>query len=182
MHIFFQPRSQGLSKMRDPGNEVDFFRNNTLKVLQKLLLRIFWSFFQPKWYDFPNAKAVLVNFSSVGKPGECGLLRYFELYSALLHDHLSMKTVNQSINQSINQLINKLYLPSNTSPFSYFPKGTCASADSSRTWQDYTRHTNQPMSNKHWGAGPDLEAGEVDRLTGCCCECCHVTCCKACCG
>ena len=24
-----------------------------------------------------------------------------------------------------------------------------------------------------WGPGPDLEAAEVDRLTGCCCECCH---------
>ena len=29
-----------------------------------------------------------------------------------------------------------------------------------------------------WGPGPDLEAAEVDRLTGCCCECCH---CDSCC-
>ncbi|KAJ7392057.1 hypothetical protein OS493_015003 [Desmophyllum pertusum] len=61
-------------------------------------------------------------------------------------------------------------------------EGKPTSADSSRTWDDYTRHTTQPMSSKHWGAGPDLEAGEVDRLNGCCCECCHVSCCKVCCG
>ena len=29
-----------------------------------------------------------------------------------------------------------------------------------------------------WGSGPDLKAAEVDRLTGCCCECCH---CDSCC-
>ena len=31
-----------------------------------------------------------------------------------------------------------------------------------------------------WGTGPDLEASEVDRLTGCCGECCHKSCCSWC--
>ena len=32
-----------------------------------------------------------------------------------------------------------------------------------------------------WGPGPDLEAAEVDRLMGCCCECCHCSCPSKCC-
>ncbi|CAH3128788.1 unnamed protein product [Porites lobata] len=61
-------------------------------------------------------------------------------------------------------------------------EGTPSPIGLARSWEDYTRDTNQPMSGKKWGSGPDLEAGEVDRLTGCCCECCHVTCWRACCG
>ena len=35
------------------------------------------------------------------------------------------------------------------------------------------------VGSGEWGPGPDLEAAKVDRLTGCCCECCH---CDSCCG
>ena len=65
--------------------------------------------------------------------------------------------------------------------FSFF-QGTPSPTGFARSWEDYTPDTNQPMGGKKWGSGPDLEAGEVDRLTGCCCECCHVTCWRACCG
>ncbi|XP_022798353.1 uncharacterized protein LOC111336511 [Stylophora pistillata] len=60
--------------------------------------------------------------------------------------------------------------------------GITNSTESLRSWTDCIRHTHQPINSKLWGPGPDLEAGEVDRLTGCCCECCHVTYYNSCCG
>ncbi|XP_044176901.1 uncharacterized protein LOC114967550 isoform X2 [Acropora millepora] len=37
------------------------------------------------------------------------------------------------------------------------------------TWADY----GEDLDTKEWGPGPVLSAEEVDRLTFCCCECCH---------
>ena len=37
------------------------------------------------------------------------------------------------------------------------------------TWADY----GEDLDTKKWGPGPVLSAEEVDRLTFCCCECCH---------
>ena len=47
------------------------------------------------------------------------------------------------------------------------------------TWKEALRDIDVDLEAKLWGPGPDLEAAEVDRLTFCCCECCHD---KPCCG
>lgn len=39
------------------------------------------------------------------------------------------------------------------------------------TWADY----GEDLDTKDWGLGPVLSAEEVDRLTFCCCECCHTS-------
>lgn len=41
------------------------------------------------------------------------------------------------------------------------------------TWAQYTRDTGEDLDTEEWGSGPVLRADEVDRLTFCCCECCH---------
>ncbi|XP_048589540.1 uncharacterized protein LOC5516493 isoform X2 [Nematostella vectensis] len=41
------------------------------------------------------------------------------------------------------------------------------------TWGEYARDTSKNLDPKRWGPGPVLKAEEVDRLTFCCCECCH---------
>ena len=40
------------------------------------------------------------------------------------------------------------------------------------TWEEY----GEDLETKEWGRGPVLSAEEVDRLTFCCCECCHTSC------
>ena len=40
------------------------------------------------------------------------------------------------------------------------------------TWADY----GEDLDPNVWGPGPFLTAEEVDRLTFCCCECCHSKC------
>ena len=39
------------------------------------------------------------------------------------------------------------------------------------TWADY----GEDLDKNVWGPGPFLSAEEVDRLTFCCCECCHTS-------
>jgi len=39
------------------------------------------------------------------------------------------------------------------------------------TWADY----GEDLDTNEWGPGPVLSAEEVDRLTFCCCECCHTS-------
>lgn len=41
------------------------------------------------------------------------------------------------------------------------------------TWGEYTRDTNIKLDPKDWGTGPVLTSADTDRLTFCCCECCH---------
>ena len=40
-----------------------------------------------------------------------------------------------------------------------------------KKWKDY----GLDLDARTWGTGPELQVWEVDRLTGCCCECCHCT-------
>ena len=46
----------------------------------------------------------------------------------------------------------------------------------SKTWKEFGIDLDPDV----WGIGPELDADEVDRLTGCCCECCHSTSCACC--
>lgn len=42
-------------------------------------------------------------------------------------------------------------------------------------WKDFSDdHVTLDLDESDWGPGPYLKAPEVDRLTGCCCECCHL--------
>lgn len=54
------------------------------------------------------------------------------------------------------------------------------------TWKDALHDINVDLEAGQWGTGPELDAAEVDRLTFCCCECCHSMCCRRvshwCCG
>lgn len=54
------------------------------------------------------------------------------------------------------------------------------------TWKDALHDINVDLEAGRWGTGPELDAAEVDRLTFCCCECCHSMCCRGashwCCG
>jgi len=45
--------------------------------------------------------------------------------------------------------------------------------DMETTWGQYTRDTGEELDSEEWGPGPVLRAEDVDRLTFCCCECCH---------
>ena len=47
------------------------------------------------------------------------------------------------------------------------------------TWEKTLRDIDVDLEAGLWGAGPELSAKEVDRLTFCCCECCHG---NSCCG
>lgn len=40
-------------------------------------------------------------------------------------------------------------------------------------WKQYHQDTGEKLDEGQWGKGPVLRADEVDRLTFCCCECCH---------
>lgn len=48
------------------------------------------------------------------------------------------------------------------------------------TWEEYKTDTGQDLDPRIWGLGPDLEASETDKLTFCCCECCHHLSCRPC--
>ena len=41
------------------------------------------------------------------------------------------------------------------------------------TWQDALHDIDVDLEEGLWGTGPELSAEEVQRLTFCCCECCH---------
>ena len=41
------------------------------------------------------------------------------------------------------------------------------------TWKEALSDINENLDEEHRGTGPELHAKEVDRLTFCCCECCH---------
>ena len=46
------------------------------------------------------------------------------------------------------------------------------------SWEEALRDIDVDLEARLWGAGPELSAEEVDRLTFCCCECCHGNTCK----
>ena len=41
------------------------------------------------------------------------------------------------------------------------------------TWEEALRDIDVDLEAGLWGAGPELSAEEANRLTFCCCECCH---------
>ena len=43
----------------------------------------------------------------------------------------------------------------------------------SMTWRNTPSEIDADLDERHWWSGPELHAKEVDRLTFCCCECCH---------
>lgn len=45
-----------------------------------------------------------------------------------------------------------------------------------KNWDEITDDVKIDMETDLWGSGPELEPEEVDRLTGCCCDCCHSSC------
>ena len=45
--------------------------------------------------------------------------------------------------------------------------------DLENNWGQYYDDTGVTLNKKEWGKGPILSTNEVDRLTFCCCECCH---------
>ena len=47
------------------------------------------------------------------------------------------------------------------------------------TWKDALNDINIDLEAGKWGTGPELDADEVDRLTFCCCECCHSLRCRS---
>ena len=47
------------------------------------------------------------------------------------------------------------------------------------TWEDALHDLSVELPADQWGNGPELKAEEANRLTFCCCECCHG---NACCG
>ena len=48
------------------------------------------------------------------------------------------------------------------------------------TWEDALRDIDLDLEARFWGAGPELSAEEVDRLTFGCCESCHGNTCRGC--
>lgn len=52
-------------------------------------------------------------------------------------------------------------------------KGVPFPANLDPTWARYHTDTGEELDPGLWGQGPVLEAEEVDRLTFCCCSCCH---------
>ena len=45
-------------------------------------------------------------------------------------------------------------------------------------WGEVLRDIDDDLEAGSWGPGPQLTAEEADRLTFCCCECCHGTKCR----
>lgn len=41
------------------------------------------------------------------------------------------------------------------------------------TWKEALRDTDGDLEAGLWGPGPELSSEEANRLTFCCCECCH---------
>ena len=54
-----------------------------------------------------------------------------------------------------------------------YPKYGKPSLDLENNWDQYHQDTGERLDEKEWGKGPVLSEDEVDRLTFCCCECCH---------
>ena len=52
-------------------------------------------------------------------------------------------------------------------------KGKKFPTDLDSTWSKYESDTREKLDLKQWGPDTVLRADEVDRLTFCCCECCH---------
>ena len=50
-------------------------------------------------------------------------------------------------------------------------KGVRPGNEMGTTWENY----EEDLGTEDWGPGPVLSAKEVDRLTFCCCECCHTS-------
>lgn len=46
------------------------------------------------------------------------------------------------------------------------------------TWEDALYDISVELPADQWGNGPELKAEEADRLTFCCCECCHGNACR----
>ena len=46
------------------------------------------------------------------------------------------------------------------------------------TWEDALHDLSVELPADQWGNGPELKAEEADRLTFCCCECCHGNTCR----
>ena len=46
------------------------------------------------------------------------------------------------------------------------------------TWKDALHDISVELPADQWGNGPELKAEEADRLTFCCCECCHGNTCR----
>ena len=46
------------------------------------------------------------------------------------------------------------------------------------TWEQALRDIDEDLEAGLWGAGPQLSSEEADRLTFCCCECCHGNTCR----
>lgn len=46
------------------------------------------------------------------------------------------------------------------------------------TWRNALSDIDEDLDEHNWGSGPELHAKEVDRLTFCCCECCHGDACQ----
>ena len=46
------------------------------------------------------------------------------------------------------------------------------------TWEKALRDIDVDLEAGLWGTGPELSAEEADRLTFCCCECCHGSICR----
>ena len=42
-----------------------------------------------------------------------------------------------------------------------------------KTWEEVTGDVRIDIEAELWGSGPKVEAEEVERLTFCCCDCCH---------
>ena len=46
------------------------------------------------------------------------------------------------------------------------------------TWEEALRDIDVDLEAQLWGNGPELSAEEADRLTFCCCDCCHGNTCR----
>ena len=46
------------------------------------------------------------------------------------------------------------------------------------TWENALRDIDVDLEAGLWGTGPELSVEEADRLTFCCCECCHRNACR----
>ncbi|PFX15147.1 hypothetical protein AWC38_SpisGene20645 [Stylophora pistillata] len=47
------------------------------------------------------------------------------------------------------------------------------------TWEEALRDMDEDLEAGLWGAGPELSSEEANRLTFCCCECCHGNTCRS---
>ena len=53
------------------------------------------------------------------------------------------------------------------------PKASYREMPSSNLKNKWEQYAGEQLEKRDWGEGPVLSANEVDRLTFCCCECCH---------